>query len=360
MDARRRGAGTVMRETIAVLGFTPRDTGRWIDFVAERPAATLFHDHRWLEAVEAAYGYRNHHLIAERGGRISGVLPLTLVDSPLLGRSLISTAFGIGGGIVAADDEAIVELGRAARRLGERFAVNYVELRGGPSPGEGWIEKTGLYESFEKEMPAEADRIRDWLPRNRRAEVKKALRIDEANEDSFRLDQRVDDFYAVYSAALRNLGTPAMPKKFLRLLKEKFGDDADIALVERNGEPVAGLFSFWRRDRVMPYYIGGGEAGRSMRAYDYLYYSLMRRAVARGVRLFDFGRSKIGSTHSQTKTFWGFEGKPLVYHVALIRATEPPNVNPNNPKFARFVEMWKKLPLPVANFLGPFAARNFP
>jgi FemAB-related protein (PEP-CTERM system-associated) len=338
----------------------PKDTGRWIDYVAERPAATLFHDHRWLEAVSEAYGFKGYHLCAARDGRLCGVLPLTFVSSPLLGRSLISTAFGIGGGVVADDDETIKALGREALNIGRRLNVNYVELRGGPSPGEGWIEKSGVYEAFEKEMPADVEKIRDWLPRNRRAEVKKSLRIDEANEDSFRIDQRVDDFYAVYSAALRNLGTPAMPKRFLRLLKEKFGDDADIALVERHGEPVAGLFSFWRRDRVMPYYIGGGEAGRSMRAYDYLYYSLMRRAVMRGVTLFDFGRSKVSSTHSATKTYWGFEGKPLVYHVALVRAKKLPNVNPNNPKFTRFVEIWKKLPLPVANFLGPIAARNFP
>jgi FemAB-related protein (PEP-CTERM system-associated) len=344
----------------AVRSFQPKDTGRWIDYVAERASATLFHDHRWLEAVEEAYGYRGRHLVAERDGRIVGVLPLILVASPLLGRSLISTAFGVGGGILADDDDAIIALGREARAMGERLSVNYVELRGGPSPGDDWIEQTGRYESFEKEMPATADKIRDWLPRNRRAEVKKSLRIDEANEDSFRLDQTVDDFYAVYSAALRNLGTPVMPKKFIRTLKEKFGDDADIALVERNGEPVAGLFSFWRRDRVMPYYIGGGEVGRNMRAYDYLYYSLMRRAVARGIRLFDFGRSKVGSTHSQTKTYWGFEAQPLTYHVALIRAKALPNVNPNNPKFARIVELWKRLPLPVANLLGPIAARNFP
>lgn len=349
-----------MSDTPTIRPMQANDIGRWIDYVAERPAATLFHDHRWLEAVAEAYGFKGFHLYAERAGRLCGVLPLTLVSSPLLGRSLISTAFGVGGGIVADDEQSVAALGRQALDLGRKLGVNYVELRGGPSPGEGWAEKAGVYETFEKEMPDDVEKIRDWLPRNRRAEVKKSLRIDEANEDSFRLDQRVDDFYGVYSAALRNLGTPAMPKRFLRLLKEKFGDDADIALVERHGEPVAGLFSFWRRDRVMPYYIGGGDVGRSMRAYDYLYYSLMRRAVARGITLFDFGRSKVGSTHSATKSYWGFEARPVLHHVALIRAKELPNVNPNNPKFTRFVEIWKKLPLPVANFLGPLAARNFP
>lgn len=349
-----------MSDAVTVRPYRAEDISRWTDFVAVRPAATLFHDIRWLEAIEAAYGYRGQHLIAERGGQVCGVLPLTLVASPLLGRSLISTAFGIGGGIVADDAKTVAALGREAVALGASLAVNYVELRGGPAPGAGWIEKAGLYEAFEREMPADAEKIRDWLPRNRRAEVKKSLRIDETPGDAFRTGASLDAFYGVYAAALKNLGTPVMPKKFLRLLKEKFGDDVDIALVERNGEAVAGLFSFWRPDRVMPYYIGGGDVGRNMRAYDYLYYSLMRRAVLRGVRLFDFGRSKVGSTHSATKTYWGFEPKPLVYHVALVRAKALPNVNPNNPKFNRFVALWKRLPLPLANLLGPIVARNFP
>ncbi len=346
--------------SVTVRPLQPADGARWAAFLDARTGASLFHDLRWLEAVEGAYGFRGHHLIAERGGTVCGVLPLTLISSPLLGRSLISTAFGIGGGILGDDEAAIHALGAEALKIGHRLGVTYVELRGGPSPGAGWIEKAGLYAGFEKEMPADADKIREWLPRNRRAEVKKSLRIDEAAEDNFRLDPGIDAFYGVYAAALRNLGTPVMPKKFLRLLKEKFGDDADISLVERGGKPVAGLFSFWRPGRVMPYYIGGGELGRNMRAYDYLYYSLMRRAVARGVRTFDFGRSKVGSTHYDTKTYWGFAPAPLVYHVALVRSKEMPNVNPNNPKFNRLVELWKRLPLPVANALGPIVARNFP
>ncbi|MEK7265136.1 MAG: peptidoglycan bridge formation protein FemAB, partial [Pseudomonadota bacterium] len=86
----------------------------------------------------------------------------------------------------------------------------------------------------------------------------------------------------------------------------------------------------------------------------------MRRAVERGGRGFDFGRSKVGSTHFDTKKFWGFEPSPVIYHVGLVRAKAAPNVNPNNPKFARLVEIWRRLPLPVANIIGPIVARNFP
>lgn len=349
-----------MNEAVIVREFEERDRDAWRAYVNAHEQATLFHDLRWSDAVRAGYGYRNSHLIAEKDGALAGVLPLTFVSAPLLGRSLISTAFAVGGGILANDANAAASLGAAALDLGRRLGVNYVELRGGIAPGPGYAEKGGVYASFEKEMPDDADAIRNWLPRNRRAEVKKALRIDEPNESSFRTTSRIRDFYKVYAPALRNLGTPVMPRKFLEALKANFADDADIGLVEHNGEPVAGLLSFWFRDRVMPYYIGADRKARDIRAYDYLYYKLMRRAVERGVRIFDFGRSKVGSTHFDTKKYWGFEPAPVVYHVGLVRAKESPNVNPNNPKFARMVALWRRLPLPVANFIGPIVARNFP
>lgn len=345
---------------IEVADIAEADRPAWRAYVDAHADATLFHDLRWLDAVNSAYGYRNYRLAAKRGERIVGVLPLTLVASPLLGRSLISVAFAVGGGVLGDDEEARCALGVHALDLGRRLKVNYVELRGGPAPGEDYQAKTGVYAAFAKELPVEPQAILSWLPRSRRAEVRKSLRFEETGESAFRIADSIDEFYRVYAAALRNLGTPVMPKRFVAALKANFGADAEIGLVEHQGEPVAGLFSFWRENRVMPYYIGAGAKAREIRAYDYLYYTLMRRAAERGVRTFDFGRSKIGSTHFDTKTYWGFEPAPVVHHVALVGAKKLPNVNPNNPKFARFVAAWRRLPLPLANALGPIVARNFP
>jgi len=345
---------------ILVRDFVSSDRAAWRDYLAGRRDATLFHDLRWSDAVTGGYGFRARHFVAERGGKIAGILPLIFVDAPLLGKSLVSTAFSVGGGIIADDAMIAHALGAKAFELGRALGVNYVELRGGAHPGALYVEKTGIYSTFDKELPTSADAIKSWLPRNRRAEIKKALRIDEPNENSFRTTSCVNDFYKVYAPAVRNLGTPVMPRKFLAALKANFGEDVDIGLVEHQGEPVAGLMSFWFRDRVMPYYIGADRKARDIRAYDYLYYKLMRRATERGVGIFDFGRSKVGSTHHNTKTYWGFAPKPVVYYVGLVRATSLPNVNPSNQKFTSFVEIWRRLPLPVANALGPLLARNFP
>lgn len=346
--------------TLAISELGDADRDQWRDYVDARSEATLFHDLRWLDAVEEAYHCRNYRLVARRGLSIVGVLPLTLVAAPLLGRSLISVAYGVGGGIVADDAEAARALGEQALLLGRALRVNYVELRGGAAPGGQFALKSGRHVSFEKALPPAAGEILERLPRKRRAEVRKSLPAEHGGGNSERITGDVAAFYSVYAASVRNLGTPVMPKRFLEALLARFGDEAEIALIENDGAVVAGLFSFWRKDRVMPYYVGAGAGAREARAFDFLYYSLMRRAVDRGVRIFDFGRSKINSTHAETKAHWGFDAAPVVSHVALIRAKSLPDLSPKNPKFERLVSVWRKLPLPVANFLGPIVARNFP
>jgi FemAB-related protein (PEP-CTERM system-associated) len=347
-------------ENLAIAVLDEADRGQWRDYVDARPDATLFHDLRWLDAVEDAYRCRNYRLVARRGTSIVAILPLSLVAAPLLGRSLISVAFGVGGGIIADDAEAARALGEHALQLGRALRVNYVELRGGAAPGGCYAMKIGHHVSFEKALPADAGEIMERLPRKRRAEVRKSLSSEDGAGNSERITNDVAAFYRVYAASVRNLGTPVMPRRFLDALLARFGEEAEIDLVENDGAVVAGLFSFWRKDRVMPYYVGAGARARETRAFDFLYYSLMRRAVGRGVRIFDFGRSKANSTHAETKAHWGFDAAPVIAHVALIRARSLPNLSPKNPKFERFVSVWRRLPLPVANFLGPIVARNFP
>jgi FemAB-related protein (PEP-CTERM system-associated) len=336
------------------------DKGRWSEFLTRAEGATIFHDWRWGEVIEAAYGHRPAHLIARRGAAVVGVLPLIDVRSPLLGRSLISTAFTVGGGVVADDCDVARALCDAACDAGRALRANYVELRNNAfSCGEGWTEKTGVYAAFEKRLPSDPAEILGGIPRTRRAEIRKALRLEADGALTIRHDGAVDEFYRIYARSLRDHGTPVMPRRFIDLLADAFAREMEISVVEHDGEPVAALASFRRGDRVMPYYVGAAPAARELRAFDFLYYSVMRRAVETGASVFDFGRSKVGGPHFQTKTYWGFEPRPLTYQVALLRAKSAPNVNPNNPKFALLSKAWRRLPPPVANAMGPVLARNF-
>ena len=46
-----------------------------------------------------------------------------------------------------------------------------------------------------------------------------------------------------------------------------------------------------------------------------MYWELMRRACERGLKVFDFGRSKRGTGSFDFKKNWGFEATPLVYEL---------------------------------------------
>ena len=85
-----------------------------------------------------------------------------------------------------------------------------------------------------------------------------------------------------------------------------------------------------------------------------MYYSLMCHAARRDCTRFDFGRSKLGTGAFAFKKNWGFEPRPLAYAVK----GEARETNPLSPRYRLQVAAWKKLPLWLANRLGPPIARG--
>ena len=73
---------------------------------------------------------------------------------------------------------------------------------------------------------------------------------------------------------------------------------------------------------------------------------------------FDFGRSKLGTGAAAFKKNWGFEGRPLTYFSRTADGAAPRVINPLSPKYRLQIALWQKLPLPVANLLGPHISRG--
>jgi FemAB-related protein (PEP-CTERM system-associated) len=121
---------------------------------------------------------------------------------------------------------------------------------------------------------------------------------------------------------------------------------------------VSSVLTFYFRDEVLPYYAGDAVEARDLAANDFKYWELMRRACERGYQVFDYGRSKRGTGSFDFKRNWGFEPAPLAYEYALFRGGRIPELNPLNPKYRTFIALWRRLPLPIANRLGPFLARG--
>lgn len=334
----------------------PGDRAALAAFVNAHPDATAFHRLEWLDAVECALGHRTTWLLAERDGEISAVLPLSEVHSPLFGRALVSTGFAVGGGLLEAGPGEGEALFAAAEELAVRRSCPSIELRGGPLPkGEGWHHKQDSHAGFVIDLAADDEAQLTAIPRKQRAEVRKGL----GREMEVRTGRSADDramHYAVYAESVRNLGTPVFPKKLFDAVMDTFEEDADILTVLNDGLPVASVLSLYHRGAVMPYWGGGVFAARSLRANDVMYYALMCHARGRGCARFDFGRSKVDTGAYHFKRNWGFTPEPLSYAQWTASGQEPRDVNPLSPKYRARIALWQKLPLGIANRIGPFIA----
>ncbi|MGH8145756.1 MAG: FemAB family XrtA/PEP-CTERM system-associated protein [Rhodanobacteraceae bacterium] len=339
--------------TCAIRHLARGDETRWDAFVRDASEATFFHCAAWRDILEQSLGHRAHYLYAEQGGVITGVLPLAEIRSRLFGHSLISTPFCVYGGALASDRDSEAKLIESATALADQLKVDYLELREREPRHDGWPVKD-LYVSFRKAIDPDHDKNLKAIPRKQRAMVRKGIGLGlEARHDG-----DIGDFYRVYAESVRNLGTPVLPRKYYARLQQTFGDDCEITLVTHAGQPVAAVMSFYFRDEVHPYYGGSVARGRALAANDFMYWAVMQRAVERGARLFDFGRSKQDTGSYHFKKHWGFEPQPLPYAYHLVRASEIPNVSPTNSKYSLFIKAWQKLPLPVSNTLGPWLARD--
>ncbi len=329
------------------------DCARWDRFVEAHPAGTFFHLSGWREVIEQAFRHQTHYLYAAAATEVQGVLPLAHVRSRLFGNALISLPFCVYGGVLAANASAQVALEDAARNLAEELRVDYLELRYRAPTNPSWPTKN-LYVTFRRTLDADPDKNLKAVPRKQRAMIRKGIEAGLQAE----LDTGIDRFYTAYSTSVRNLGTPVFARRCFELLKTVFGPACEILSVTHSGRAVASVMSFYFRDEVLPYYGGGTEAARDLKANDFMYWELMRRASGRGVRVFDYGRSKVGSGSYLFKKHWGFEPEPLYYEYHLEKARAMPDISPVNPKYHYFIEGWKRLPLSVTQMLGPMLARG--
>jgi len=332
----------------------------WDGFVAGHPDATFFHRAPWAGLIERVFGHRAYPVLAERDGVACGVLPLVHVRTRLFGSALASLPFCVYGGPLAADREAAQALEAYAADLQRKLGVPSLELRLRDALPEGWLDEAdwarrdGLYATFRRAITASDEANLKAIPRKQRAMVRKGIDLDLRSEVS----QDAGKVWPIYAESVRNLGTPVFPRRWFTALLAAFPEESDVVTILDGEQPVAAVLNFYWRGEVLPYYGGGTALARGRYGNDFLYWEVTRRAAARGCTGFDFGRSKVGTGAYAFKKNWGFEPQPLPYRYRLLPGASIPEHNPLNPKYKAMIAAWRRLPLPVANLLGPRIVRG--
>lgn len=338
----------------AVRPFTAGDAERWDAFVAGCAGATFFHRSAWHGILADVFRHRPHYLLAERAGRVSGVLPLAEVRSRLFGDALVSLPFCVYGG-PAADDAATADaLIDAAAQLAKSLRVPHLELRDRQTLRPAWPQQS-LYVTFRKTLSPDPEANLAAIPRKQRAMVRKGIKHGLRSE----IDPDPGRFFDLYADNMHRHGTPPLSRGYFRRLRDAFGADCEVlTVVDPKGRAVSSVLSFYFRDEVLPYYAGDCADARDLAANDFKYWELMRRACERGLRVFDYGRSKRDTGSFAFKHNWGFEATPLAYEYLLLERDSVPENNPLNPRYRMFIALWKRLPRFAVNAVGPHIVRG--
>lgn len=327
---------------------------RWDEFVFACPEATFFHRAAWQGIIRDVFRHPTYFLYAEIAGKIQGVLPLAHVKSMLFGNALVALPFAVYGGVATTNSEAGSALEAEAQKLAQRMGVDHLEFRNVKPHNPEWPTQD-LYVTFRKEILPEVEDNMQAIPRKQRAMVRKGIK----NGLISTVDRNSDRFFKLFADNVHRHGTPAMPKRYFDTLLKVFGNDCEILTVTGpDGQLLSSVLSFYFRDEVLPYYAGDDESARNLAANDFKYWELMRRSCERGLKVFDYGRSKQGTGPYAFKKNWGFEPQPLHYEYCLYKHGSIPQNNPNNAKYKLFIEAWRRMPIGLANWLGPHIVRN--
>jgi FemAB-related protein (PEP-CTERM system-associated) len=327
---------------------------RWDEFVFACPDATFFHRAAWQNIIKDVFRHPTYFLYVEEAGEIQAVLPLAHVKSRLFGNALIALPFAVYGGIAGSIPEAMLALENEAQNLATKLGVDHLEFRNTKPQHTDWPTQD-LYVTFRKEILPDVEANMLAIPRKQRAMVRKGIK----NGLVSTVDRNSDRFFKLFADNVHRHGTPAMPKRYFDTLLQVFGDDCEVLTVTGpDGQLLSSVLSCYFRDEVLPYYAGDDESARHLAANDFKYWELMRRACERGYKLFDYGRSKEGTGPYAFKKNWGFEPQPLHYEYCLYKYDSIPQNNPNNPKYKLFIAAWRRMPIGLANWLGPHIVRN--
>lgn len=333
------------------------EAGEWDRLLGRLTGATFCHLYGWRRVMEDALGHESSWWVARDGdGRVTGLMPLVRVRSRLFGDYLMSMPFLNYGGPVGSLAARSALAGHAAG-LAEELGVDLLELRNRTETRADPLVLHARKLTVLKELPDTAEElwengIRSKVRSQIRRPMKEGMEVSHGPE-------LLEPFYDVFSTTMRDLGTPVLPRRFFESIRTNLSDACLFTVVELDGRPLAAGCGLFRDGELEVTWAGSSREHTRLAPNMLLYWGMMEEAVRRGMRVFNFGRCTPDSGTHRFKRQWGTEDHPLPWlQWSPAGLSSPPD--PDSPKYRMAIEVWRRLPVPVTNLLGPPLSRVLP
>jgi FemAB-related protein (PEP-CTERM system-associated) len=322
------------------------------------PVFPLSRDPAWLTVCARGLGHVPYLLEAADASGVRGILPLAYVKGLLFGRFLVSLPYLNYGGVLTDDPATATLLIDRAVALADELSVRFLELRHTtPVPHPKLTERAGAKVHMRRALPETPDDLWKSLKDKVRNLVRKGQKASLAV--AWGATELLPEFHAVFAENMRDLGTPAYGRALFAAILDQFPGRAELCVVRAGGQPAAAALLLHGRG------VTEVPSASSLRRFNHtsanmlMYWHLLERAVLRGQTCFDFGRSSPDSPTFRFKRQWGAGPEPATWQY-YVRTGSAAEMRPDNPKYRRMIRLWRRLPLWLANLLGPAVVRGIP
>jgi len=342
--------------SIEVVPLAPGDYAQWDSYMSDK-RASIYYDTRWIDLIQQVFGQTCHHLVAKQRGEIIGGLPMVQLKSLLFGNFMVSMPYFNYGGLVASSKESASQLLSAGCKLSRDLGCKHFELRF-DQPIDASLTERKDKVTMLLDLPPNADELWHAIGSKRRAQVKRPIR--EGVTFTTGGVELLDDFYAVFAHNMRDLGTPVYSKRFFKEILTRFEDESFLAIVHLNDEAVGAGFLIGRQGRLEIPWASTLRKTNRIGVNMFLYWNILKTAIEKEFKVFDFGRSSKDAGTLKFKRQWGAKEKQLYWYYDLPQGQPLPDLNPASGKYNTAISVWQKLPVSLTKICGPLIVKNLP
>jgi FemAB-related protein (PEP-CTERM system-associated) len=335
---------------------TQNDEQAWDAYVDSNPAVSSYCLIAWKKAVEQAYGHKGYYLLAEDNNAVKGVLPLVHFRIPWGKSTLVSLPFCDVGDVFAVSPEIKTELVKEAIYLSRRINADILEIR-------SCHERLLNAKDFDLHVDVQTDKVRmllelpgsaDELLKSFKSKLRSQVRKSEKNGliFSWGTKENLNSFYQVFSRNMHVLGSPVHSKKWFKAIVDSYDERSRMGIVFYKDQPVGCGIILLTEDTVSIPWASTLREYNSKSPNMMLYWNFLKFAADNNKKTFDFGRSTPNEGTYKFKKQWGAVPQRLYWHkITNDKSWKETELTGIKREFV--ADLWQKMPLWAANFIGP-------
>jgi hypothetical protein len=288
-----------------------------MEFVHEHPDSSVFHSPNWLRALQATYSYHPFVLTTSPpGAKLRNGMVFCRVESWLTGNRLVSVPFADHCEMLVDDAADRYELLSFVAGILSSNQFKYAELRPTRKEPE---EECGfrLSRSYALHTLDLRPGLQDILRKSHKTSIQQKIRRAQRQELDYTEGndrQHIRKFYQLLLLTRRRQKIPPQPLEWFDNLAKYFGENLQIRLLLKGGQPVAGVLTLQWKNTVVDKYSCSDAQANNLGCIPLLLWRVIEHAKKNGIDTFDLGRSDWeGTGLVEFKDRWGAQRAELKY-----------------------------------------------